>query len=142
MYNGGIRDTSISVIRKNEKLSFGTGIYLHFYPRTGCAINAGGAAGLILDNNGQVQFLLCLSLMFNAGKNRIALVGGYARGKEKRLSAENEIYYRTENQTYFNSRNDLPKSFTGTNPAAFDKWKSSWFFGVTFNFASLPSAKK
>jgi hypothetical protein len=141
MYTGAIRDTSISVIQKNEKLSFGTGIYIHFYPRTGGAVNLGGAAGLILDNNGQVQFLLGGSLMFSAGKNRIALVGGYARGKEKRLSAENQKYYRVGGTNVFNSQNDLPKSFTGTNPTTFDKWKSSWFIGVTFNFASVPVGK-
>ncbi|MFT3677794.1 MAG: hypothetical protein QM781_18015 [Chitinophagaceae bacterium] len=143
MYTGFIRDTSVSVIQKNKKLSFGTGIYIHFYPRTGGALNLGGAGGVIIDNNGQVQFLLGGSIMFKAGKNRVALVGGFARGKEKILSAENEQYYwrGSTSNSLLNSRHEVPQNFSGTNPATFDRWKSSWFVGLTFNFASVPAAK-
>ena len=142
IYTGTVGDTSITVIRQNRKLSFGTGFYVHFYPRIGGAVNLGGSAGIILDNNGQVQFLLGGSLMFNVGKNRIAIVGGYARGREKVLSTENEQYYWNGKDTYLDSRNDLPKNFTATNPATYDKWKSSWFVGLTFNFASFTVGKK
>jgi len=142
IYTGDVRDTTLSVIRKNKRLSFGTGFYVHFYPRSGGAVNAGGSAGVILDNNGQVQFLLGGSLMFNVGKSRVAIVGGYARGREKTLSSENNQYYWNGGSTLINSKYDLPKNFSGTNPATYEKWKSSWFIGLTFNFVTVPVGKK
>lgn len=137
-----VTDTSVTVIKKNTKTSFGTGIYIHFYPRTGGPVNLGGSAGIILDNNGQVQYLLGGSLMFSVGNNRIALVGGYARGKEKTLSSENNQYYWKGGNTTLNSKYDLPKNYTGTNPTTYDRMKSSWFIGLTFNFASATVPKK
>lgn len=143
IFLGDVSNDTLSVIQKNDKLSFGTGFYVHFYPRTGRNINIGGAAGALVDNNGRAQFLLGMSVMLSAGKNRIACVGGWARGREKALSADVAESYWDGRDRVFNSRNDLPKAYIGdVTPPTFDKWRSSWFFGLTFNFLSLPGKKE
>ena len=142
LYTGEILDTSLNVIRRNKNITFGTGAYMHFYRRTGTWFDYGGSAGIIVNNNAQVQILLGLSIMVKAGNNRIALVGGLATGKEKTLSEENSQYYLKDYPVLISNRNEIPKAYTGTNPATFEKWKISWFAGITFNFASKTPGEK
>lgn len=141
IYNGNIGDTAYTVIRQNRNNSFGTGVYVHFYPRLGGWLDVGGSAGIILDNNAQVQLLFGASLLFKAGKNRVGLVFGLTRGREKALSKENEQYFVSETRALYESSRELPRPFTGSNPVTYDRWRTSCFVGLTFNFASVTIGK-
>lgn len=139
VYTGKIIDTTMNVIRQNSNLTFGTGAYMHFYPRTGQFFDLGGSVGIIIDNTASIQILLGGSVMFKTGKNRVAIVGGLALGKERSLSIENEQYYLSDKVDFYDNIKDLPSNFTGTNIATYDKWANSWFVGLTFNLASKTS---
>ncbi len=140
MYTGRVVDTTSKIISENIKKSFSAGFMLHVYTRTGSYVNGGLAAGVIL-NQSQIQILLGTSLMFKAGSNRFALSFGFARGRQKTLSSELQKFQGQEitiNKIY-NSKRELPQFYTGTeniNTYTFEKWKTSYFIGLTYNFAS------
>lgn len=136
--NKGIQDTVGSSIYENKKLTFSTGFMLHAYTRTGSAVNLGIAAGAIIDNNSNAQILLGGSLLLHAGKSRVVLSGGLAIGRQKILSKELEQYkVPPSTLPVYNTRYDLPKFYTGTNPTTAFSSTTSWFFGLTYNFASI-----
>jgi len=147
IYTGRIIDTTGKFIRENKKLSYNVGFIIHAYTRTGTFVNVGIAAGTIF-NESQIQFLLGGSLMFNVGKQRLAFTGGCTFGRQKTLNSDIGGYLvegtvNNENKMY-NSRHMLPKFYTGDsniNTSTYMKSATSWFFGITYNFASLNMGK-
>jgi hypothetical protein len=141
-YTGGIADTTGKVIRENKKFTFNTGFIIHLYSRSGTPVNFGIATGPII-NESQIQFLLGGSLMFSVGKSRIAFVGGLTFGKEKTLSSDLDKSFLKQKDNkgnfIYDNRNDLPKFYSGdgnVNSTTYLKSRTSWFLGVTYNFAS------
>jgi translation initiation factor 2 beta subunit (eIF-2beta)/eIF-5 len=86
-YTGRLVDTSGKIIRENKKLTFNTGFIIHAYTRSGTFANVGLAVGTLI-NESQIQFLLGGSLLFNVGKQRLALTGGCTFGKQKTLNED------------------------------------------------------
>ena len=135
------RDTTGNLLQANRgKQNFNTGFFVHVYPRTGRFINAGLATGVIF-NNSQFSWLLGGSLIFRMGNARLSLVGGLAFGKEKRLDA-NQSQYLYDAKAFPTSagpyeKDKLPRFFTDTNISTYDKRTTSWFAGITYNFAGI-----
>ncbi|MFN8322702.1 MAG: hypothetical protein U0T74_08605 [Chitinophagales bacterium] len=143
-----IIDTVGTILRHQEKenkpVNYGFGVFAHFYSRTGTFVNFGGAVGLMLDNNTNVSFLLGGSLMFNVKKSRISFQTGLAVGKTKELAKGHtaEESTNTANTVHPNSY-DLPHFYDSTAQLPLiDKWKPSWFAGISFNFATVAPANK
>jgi hypothetical protein len=138
--NGAVRDTVGNLIQINDgKFNYNAGFLVHVYPRTGYYVNAGLATGVTI-NNSDFMWVLGGSLMFRMGPGRLSLVGGWAFGKQKALDANHQQYlngknFYPENKVYLT--NNLPRLFTDTNINTYEKRQTSWFVGITYNFASL-----
>jgi hypothetical protein len=146
LYTGNVQNASGNLIQANKpKISYSAGFLAHVYPRTGMFTNFGLVTGVTINNSNTspIQLLLGGSIMFNAGKSsRISIVGGCTWGQVKELSAVAEQYKWDEkanpNNKLFNSAHEVPLFYNGSSDLpTFNKWKTSWFFGVTYNFASL-----
>lgn len=142
-----IRDTSGSLIRVNySSLTYGVGFFSHGYIRTGTFFNAGLSTGLLINNTGNILVTGGGCIMFNsAGKNRFSVVGGVAFGRQRVLSnsvAESrwEPYKDYENgRIVFANKSELPRFYQAENSSevpTYERWNSSYFFGLTYNFAS------
>lgn len=146
IYTGQVLNTSGNLIHINEpKFSYSAGFLLHVYTRTGLFTNIGGVTGITINNSNSspIQLMLGGSIMFNSGKSsRVSLVGGCTWGQVRELSSVAKSYLWNESvdpdNRLYNSAHEAPAFFTGSSDLpTFTKWKSSWFFGVTYNFASL-----
>jgi hypothetical protein len=153
MYSGQVSEVSGDFIRENKRrLTYGAGFFAHGYWRKGRPLNVGVAAGLVLNNTGQVLGMFGGSAMLNAGKQRIALLGGVAIGRVRTLSGSAEPYrYKDEyvkyenGQTVYNHQREVPRFFDTSNSneiPTYEKWKVSYFFGLSFNFASVSVGQK
>jgi hypothetical protein len=151
MYTGQIATTSGSLIQKNKsKLNYGAGFFAHAYRRSGHAFNWGACIGATLNNTGQVYGMLGLSLMLRAGNNRIALMGGFAAGKEKELSVSAANYiYKPEYAEYENGAKlwdnirVVPGFYDNVSNEiqTHETTRIKCFIGLSVNFASV-SLKK
>jgi hypothetical protein len=153
MYTGKVLDASGNFIRENKtKLNYGAGFFAHGYWRTGAFLNYGGVVGLVLNNSGQLLGMLGGSLMFRAGKNRLSIISGVAIGKKQFISASaepymyKEDYRRFENgQTIYQNLRDVPRFYDNgaeNKVQTYEKWTASYFFGVSFNFATISPGGK
>ena len=150
MYTGQIKNTTGNLISSNNpKMSYSAGFLVHVYPRTGTFVNAGMVTGVTINNSNSspIQLMLGGCLMFNAGKSsRVSIVGGCTWGQVKELSEATSPYQLNrdsdpDNRLY-NSINDVPRFYSGSSELlTYNKWKKSWFFGITYNFASLNIGK-
>lgn len=150
IYTGVIRDTAGNLIQTNEpKISYSAGFVVHVYPRTGGFVNGGLITGITINNNNSspIQLMLGGSIMFNASKSsRVSIVGGITWGQVTELSTVAVPFKWNpdadpDNKLY-DSRTDIPKFYSGSSDlSTFNKWKHSWFFGITYNFASLNVGK-
>jgi len=147
--DGSVKETKGSLIQRNDpKMSYSAGFLTHVYPRTGELVNVGLATGLTINNSNSspIQLMLGGSVMFKAGKNRVSLVGGITWGQIKEISsvARDFEWDKTndpDNKQY-ESIYDVPRFYTSSSDIpTFDKWKRSWVFGITYNFASLSLGK-
>lgn len=141
-----VRDTSGNLIRENySSLTYGVGLFSHGYIRTGTFFNAGLSTGLMITNTGNIQVLAGGSILLNsAGNNRFAIVGGIAFGKQKVLSAsaaesKQSPYQEFENgRRVFQTASQLPRFYSSPNTSevpTYERWNSSYFFGLTYNFS-------
>ena len=138
------RDTTGNLIAVNEdKLNFNTGFLVHVYTRSGMFTNLGLVTGVTF-NNSDFMWMLGGSIMFRMGSGRLSLVGGWAFGKQKALDANHQqyLYDATQfptNQEYIGNdiNNRLPRFFPETNITTYEKRETSWFAGITYNFASI-----
>lgn len=130
----GIDSTNRYKITKDGKGNFNIGpaVLMHFYWRTGIDINVGGTVGLSINQSGQPRYLLGGSLLLGRDSRWVISYGG-SFGTVKALG------------TGLNE-GDLVKSdkLNNNQVPLIDKWSSSWFFSVSFNFAgfSLGSGNK
>jgi hypothetical protein len=139
------RDTTGNLIGVNDKkLNYSTGLMVHFYRRSGMYTNLGMVTGVSV-NNAEFMWLLGGSLMFRMGSGRISLVGGLAFGKQKELDINHDQYRIANNNLQTSSPfisngiggPRLPRFFTDTNISTYEKRQTSWFAGITYNFASI-----
>ncbi|RFS19482.1 hypothetical protein DVR12_22880 [Chitinophaga silvatica] len=123
----GIDSTNRYKITKDGKGNFNIGpaVLMHFYWRTGIDINVGGTVGLSINQSGQPRYLLGGSLLLGRDSRWVISYGG-AFGTVKALG------------TGLNE-GDLVKSdkLNNNQVPLIDKWSSSWFFSVSFNFAGF-----
>jgi len=135
-FTGTLRDTTGNLIHtKNPRMNYAAGFLLHAYTRSGIFANCGITTGLLVNNDG-FQMLLGGSTLFNIRKSRIAFSGGMAIGKQKTLSptVENSVW----KDSYVEGMIDnLPPFFAGSDVPYFEKWRTSWYFGLTYNFNSV-----
>jgi hypothetical protein len=150
MYTGSVKETSGNLIRQNEnKITYGAGFFAHGYWRSGGSVNVGMAVGLVMNNTGSILATLGPSLMFNAGSQRISLLGGIAVGKVRHLSASStDFLYKPEyagfenGRTIFANAREVPHFYNETEIKTYEKWDVNFFVGVSFNFASITTGKK
>lgn len=140
VYFPGNRDTTGNLINQNKKVfNYTLGFLVHIYPRTGNHVNYGGAIGVSL-NSSNLMMLLGGSVMFNVGETRLAIAGGLAMGKHSGINNDSKQYLWNSQEadgTLYNSPYQVPKFFPGSTVTTYDKLQLSWFFGVTYNFASI-----
>lgn len=133
-------DTTGNLIDVNtKKLNYSVGLMAHVYYRTGYFINAGIATGVTI-NNSDFMWLVGASVMFRMGNGRLSFVGGWAFGKENALDANHQQYLKSKVNTQLSSPNtitNVPRFFTETNISTYEKRKTGWFAGITYNFASI-----
>jgi hypothetical protein len=150
MYTGQIKNTTGNLINSNNpKFSYSAGFLVHVYPRTGTFVNAGIVTGVTINNSNSspIQLMLGGCLMFNASKSsRVSIVGGCTWGQVKELSGVIVPYKwdkdKDPDNRLYNSIHDVPRFYNGSSDLlTFNKWKKSWFFGITYNFASLNVGK-
>jgi hypothetical protein len=144
--NATIRDTVGQTISKNRgKINYTLGLLTHVYYRTGSYVNAGFVAGVSF-NNTELTMLLGGSAMVRMGNTRLAFVGGLALGKETRLDVNHEQFEYNKsnydaNKIYVQNSSDpserLPRFFSDTNIQSYDRLSTRWFFGISYNFASI-----
>ena len=144
--NAPLRDTIGQTISKNSgKINYTLGLLTHLYYRTGSYINTGFVAGVSF-NNTELTMLLGGSVMVRMGNTRLALVGGLALGKKTCLDVNHEQFeYKKSNydetKTYVQNSSNLsdrlPRFFSDTNIQSYDCLSHSWFFGISYNFASI-----
>ena len=134
MYTGQIKNTTGNLISSNNpKMSYSAGFLVHVYPRTGTFVNAGMVTGVTINNS-------------NSSPIQLMLGGGCTWGQVKELSEATSPYQLNrdsdpDNRLY-NSINDVPRFYSGSSELlTYNKWKKSWFFGITYNFASLNIGK-
>lgn len=153
IYSGKVNDISGNFIRKNDThLNYGVGLFAHGYWRSGTFCNLGGVVGLVLNNTGQAYGMLGGSGMFRAGKSRISLNAGAVVGKRQFLSESatpylyNNEYIQHENgQVIYRNLRQVPKFYDNgaeIKVATYEKWAISYFFGISFNFATITLGSK
>lgn len=145
-YATGLRDTSGHMIHVKDPIAnYGVGFLAHAYVRTGTFINVGLSTGVLVNNVG-VQILIGGSTMFNIKKTRLSLTGGVVIGQKKTISPTAAPFLRGETPpadgTVYDLPTDVPAFFEPTDVPTFVKWECSWFFGLTYNFGSIPIPKK
>jgi hypothetical protein len=139
-FTGNINDTTGKLVHsKNPRMNYAAGVLCHAYVRTGTFANAGLATGFLINNDG-FQILAGGSVMFSIKKSRFAVSGGIAWGKQKTLSPtfENSVWqdnYR--DGTLYNTAGELPKFSEISDVTTYYKWRTSWFFSLTYNFRSV-----
>jgi len=134
-----LRDTTGNFIQKNKhRLNYNTGFLVHVYKRSGSYINQGIVAGVNF-NNSEFNLLLGGSIMFRMGNARFSFVGGFAFGREKTLDA-NHRQYELDGKPPADSQffvSQVPRFLPDANISTYDSFKTSWFFGISYNFASI-----
>ncbi len=149
VYTGKILDTTGNLIQINQpKNSYSAGFLAHVYPRTGGFVNIGGVAGITISNSNSSPLVLMagISCMFGVGSTRISIVGGCSWGQVKMISSVAEPYIWNQSKdpdnTLYKSVNDVPRFYVGSSDIpTYDTWKHSWFFGLTYNFATVTTGK-
>jgi hypothetical protein len=133
--DGTVQDQTIAMKRVVEetdsKFKVGLGILSHFYPRLSKWVSVGFTSGFILKDNLAVQFPIGGSLMFGR-ESRIVLSGGKVFGEANRLSDRYTVDKAVEESTL--------KNVTSDNLVT-KKFKSGWFFALTYNFGGTSIGK-
>lgn len=127
-------DTSGAFIGKRNTGAYniGFGLLSHFYTRTGGFVNVGGTFGFIMDTEIRFRFLLGGSLMLGR-QSRVVLSGGLALGQVSQLSDGYDTGYRTN---ALGQPNFTAKPTDNAVPVS-DRFLTSFFFGITYNFAGV-----
>ncbi|MFT4152689.1 hypothetical protein [Parafilimonas sp.] len=136
------RDTSGSYIKKQtvNNMSVGFGVLVHVYPRISSNYNFGITTGFMATTNVDLNILLGGSFILQSlfgSNNRVVFNGGIAWGKVKRLSTSYQKGYHTETVTDLNHPSytyNRPVFYSTTGDPTVQVWRTSWFFGITFNF--------
>ncbi|MEM9886611.1 MAG: hypothetical protein AAF849_12025 [Bacteroidota bacterium] len=126
--NGGM-DTTINDVNKRQiiedespsKVSIGLSTMTHFYYRTGF-VNIGPEIGFAFDigETQRIRYLLGLGCMFQDGRHRVSLNGGFSYGQFQKLSANQFV-------------GDLLDGNAVSVPNLVNKGKLSWYFGISYN---------
>lgn len=144
--SAAVRDTTGQTIDvNNNKMNYNIAFLAHLYKRSGNYFNYGLATGVTF-NNSEFMMMLGGSAMFRMGNGRLAFVGGLAFGRQKVLDA-NQAQYQFSTAKFDESKvytlnatspqNRVPRFFEETNITTYEKLKSSWFAGITYNFAGI-----
>lgn len=123
------------VIRENSgKSKIGFGVLVHAYPRISSNYNISLTAGLAVNTETELNFMLGGSLLLGSNR-RFVISGGLIWGKVKKLS--NTVKTGVNRRDSSNS-NSTPIFYTTTDnlvPTITDT-RRSWFFGVSYNFTA------
>jgi hypothetical protein len=129
---GTVRDTSTIVEDPKGSFAIGFAIMTHAYVRTGERVNLALNTGLMLNSSNQtINYLAGLSLPLGL-EQRLVISGGWAFGKVKRLTTGFE-----PDKPYPASQLNLSAGVPYT-----EKWRSSYYFGVSYNLSGLTSSQR
>ncbi|HCL04718.1 MAG TPA: hypothetical protein DHW64_01570 [Chitinophagaceae bacterium] len=142
-FTGAIKDTSgLLIYNKTRKINYSAAFLANIYTRSRGSVNHALSFGFMLnnsDNNFPLNLMAGYSFLVQANKTRIAVSLGTVWGKRTVLPVEAEPYVWNKETNpanrLYNSKYDVPKFVDGDIQLDY-KGALSWYFGLSFSFAS------